>query len=260
VKLHGSLDRGRIVFSTRDYRHALYTDLSYLTFVRAVLATTTVLYLGFSFTDAYLNQLRSEILAMVGAGAGRLPTAYAVVADATDDDVAHFREHEGIELLPYAAGASHEGFDRYLAAIAERTRPGAVLARATAGKAILWLDPDPPNNRFGREVLDQGAPDGRRPRVVEARTVDEALARLAAERFDLVISCWGHDKEERRGRRVAIAERLLAEVPPEHRAPVIVFSDPTFAAENRARALRLGAFELTTEWPALFHAIARALG
>ena len=36
-----------------------------MTFLRSLFATSTVLFLGVSFTDAYLNELRSEVLAML---------------------------------------------------------------------------------------------------------------------------------------------------------------------------------------------------
>ncbi|MGH8655925.1 MAG: SIR2 family protein [Gammaproteobacteria bacterium] len=60
LKLHSDLDDPQtIVMTRRDYRRLLYENPNYLSFLRAYLVSHTVLYLGFSFTDAYLNELRS---------------------------------------------------------------------------------------------------------------------------------------------------------------------------------------------------------
>ena len=68
LKLHGELrgDKG-ITLSRRGYRARLYAEPGYLNALRTVFMTKTVLYLGFSFNDAYLNELRSEALAYLGA-------------------------------------------------------------------------------------------------------------------------------------------------------------------------------------------------
>mgnify|MGYP002388440496 CR=1 FL=1 len=81
VKLHGDLlaEPPDVVLTRRDYRQRLYGSPAYTTFLKSLFATSTVLYLGFSFTDAYLNELRSEILALVDYRTGDRPLAYAVV-------------------------------------------------------------------------------------------------------------------------------------------------------------------------------------
>ena len=108
VKLHGSVDQpDEVVFTRQDYRRRLYASPAYSTFLRAIMSTTTVLYLGFSFSDAYLNELRSEILALLDHRGGDQPVAYAVVSDATDAEALYSLEHEGIEILPYDTQARH---------------------------------------------------------------------------------------------------------------------------------------------------------
>ncbi len=49
-----------VVFTRQGYRSLLYHIPEYVTFLRCLMASTTILYLGFSFTDAYLNEIRSE--------------------------------------------------------------------------------------------------------------------------------------------------------------------------------------------------------
>jgi hypothetical protein len=82
LKLHGDLDSPEtIVLTRRDYRRLLYENPHYLSFLRAYLLSHTVLYIGFSFTDAYLNELRSELLTRVDQRVGSEPVAYAIVND-----------------------------------------------------------------------------------------------------------------------------------------------------------------------------------
>lgn len=50
------------MFTTQSYRRLLHATPAYRAFLRTLFATRNVLFLGFSFTDAYINELRSEIL------------------------------------------------------------------------------------------------------------------------------------------------------------------------------------------------------
>ncbi len=49
----------------RGYRQLLHATSGYNDFLQSVMASCTVLYLGFSFTDHYLNDLRSSVLSMM---------------------------------------------------------------------------------------------------------------------------------------------------------------------------------------------------
>ena len=70
VHLHGEIEPSDSAVITRqDYRRRLHESPGYLTFLRSVMASYTILYLGFSFTDAYLNELRSEVRSMLGSNA-----------------------------------------------------------------------------------------------------------------------------------------------------------------------------------------------
>lgn len=161
-------------------RRLLYENPHYLTFLRAFLLSHTVLYLGFSFTDAYLNELRSELLARLDQTEGSDPVAYAVINDVSALTQEHYRRHEGIEILAYDTdeGADYSGFDRILEAINKQTNPVMRYRSLLAGKRLLWVDPrwemnfqrthDYFDMRAGHEVLDL------------LRSAEEALKRLAA--------------------------------------------------------------------------------
>lgn len=135
VKLHGSIRTpNEVVFTHRDYRR-LYASPAYATFIRSVMTSTTVLYLGFSFSDAYLNELRSEVLALLDHRGGDVPVAYAVVNDPTLVEIDYSLDHEGIHVLPVDTSGQTDfsGFDAYLATIHDRTNPRRILARLMGG-------------------------------------------------------------------------------------------------------------------------------
>jgi hypothetical protein len=66
LKVHGCVtDPSSIVLSQSGYKKLLHETASYKTFLTSLMATSTILYLGFSFGDEYLNEFRSEVLSML---------------------------------------------------------------------------------------------------------------------------------------------------------------------------------------------------
>lgn len=261
VKLHGdaAADPPRdVVITRRDYRQLLYQDSAYTTFLRSVLATTTVLYLGFSFTDAYLNELRSEILALLDYRGGDAPVAYAVVNDVGPAEANYLRAHEGIEVLSYdsAGGTDFSGFDDYLRSIHDSSSPKHLLGRLLAGKRLLWADPTK-DAEHGTRLLDEASrlSGGVGVEIVEGP--EEALDRLDDSEYDLVITRFGYGLGvDADGEPISLAEQLITEMHRRSlRAPVIVFAWPDFADENKRTVLRLGALDYTFSWEGLFRTI-----
>ena len=261
VKLHGDAAANPprdVVITRQDYRHLLYQDSAYTTFLRSVLATTTVLYLGFSFTDAYLNELRSEILALLDYQGGDVPVAYAVINDVGPAEASYMRAHEGVEVLSYdsAGGTDFSGFDDYLHSIHDSTSPKYLLGRLLAGNRLLWADPTK-DAEHGTRLLNEASQlsGGLGVEIVEGPT--EAIDRLTAADYDLVITRWGHDQAvDGDGRPISLAEQLITEMRRRDlRVPVIVFASSAFADENKRTALRLGALDYTFSWEGLFRTI-----
>lgn len=279
LKLHGDLSSAgeRVVLTRRDYRRRLYQDAGYQVFLRSILATRTVLYLGFSFTDAYLSELRSEVLSLlnfrtVAEGTGAEPVAYAVVADAPRELQNFYRQHEGIEVLGYdsAGKTDFSGFDRWLDAIADATSPRRRFARLFAGRRVLWLDPHPRNNvvvhRFFAAIERERR--GLAPvELVEVALAEQACtalrdARAKGRPFDLVISHWGEQEQaECEGERLANGPRLLKLMRREDlRAPLVMFSTSTDLATRRRLALSLGARAYCYTFQALFRELEALVG
>lgn len=264
IRIHGRIGdaENRPVITREDYRGRLYEASSHLTFLRSVLATHSVLYLGFSFRDAYLNELRSEVLSMLRSrppglvhGAPDAPVAFALLESDADLKVQYFRRHEGVEVVPYPA-RQHEHFDAFLQHLHDATNPVRRFARELDGLRILWVDPTPPNNELEHRVLREVARafGGRGATIDDERDHAAALGRVGG--YDLVITNWGS--------WVPGAQRPEAPVPGpwfmrelrrrNAEVPVLVYaSDRTRAAE----ALRLGAVAYCSSGVELYAAVDR---
>lgn len=274
VQLHGRLDDiGSLVLTKTQYRKRVYADPAYLTVLRSLLATSTVLFLGYSLTDAYLNELRSELVEAFSGGQGsNEPLAWAVLENVSEIACRYYERYEGLGVIRYASGEGrrdHSGFDAILRTIYDRSNPVHRLGELLAGRRVLWFDPNPDHNNRGRELLTAAARETAGgetsfvQRFVEVTTLDDAWQRLAGnDDFDLVISHWGHGmyaQERANGeellRRVA-GRRARGEVLP----PVVIFAGAgEFERVNRRRALSLGAAEFVSRWEDLIGVIERIL-
>jgi hypothetical protein len=256
VKLHGDLSADSpslesLVFTRRDYRRLLYTDPGYTTFLRALLSTHTVLYLGFSFEDAYLNELRSEVLALIGQRAQSQPVAYAIINDVPSATQEHFRRNEGIEILTYDShsGRDFSGFDRHLEALYLETSPFVRLGRHLQRRRVLWVDPHPENNELAFRVLAAAAREagGLGHSLVLAHDAEGGLRQLRdaarGDAFDLVLTHWGEGAApDDTGSPSPTAVRLLTRMRAEDlRTPLLVFAAEDGVTARKPIALSLGA-------------------
>jgi hypothetical protein len=252
LKLHGDLhNEDGITLSRRGYRQRLFNEPGYLNVLRTIFMTKTFLFIGFSFTDAYLNQLRSEALAYLGATPQTL--AYAIMPETSPAVRRHYSNHEGVHVFGYEPGAAHDHsfVDTMLAKLHESTNPQRVMGARLKGKRILWNDPSEQNNVRGYAALVEAA-DGLLE-IEIAYSPDEALQKLTAKPYDLVISRWGHHPN-----RKSDAETLLEGMRKEDlRAPVVIFASRAGIALNREAALKLGVLEYTASWDRLFEVIDR---
>jgi hypothetical protein len=250
LALHGDVKLpNSIVFSRLDYRRRLYRDPAYLGFLRSTFLFHTVLYLGFSFTDAYLNLIRSEILEMLGREPHDRPRAYAIVNDVNPLSRAHYREVEGIEILTYDSSNPENfgGFTGILERIHDETNPLARFGRLLDGRRILWATKDESNEH---PTTKKVFPDAARAANCDECTVDftstaeEAISRLAEETYDLVVSCWGH--HEPGG---PLATQLLAYIrSSDVRVPLMVFASGDHADENKPATLAAGGIGYYHTW------------
>jgi CheY-like chemotaxis protein len=251
MKLHGEVGPvgDEVVFTQRDYRERLYTSPAYMTFLRSLFATNTVLYLGVSFTDAYLNELRSEVLAMLDQRHDDEPVAYALLADIRPHQARYLRTHEGLGVLPFDTkkGTDWSGFEDILRAIHDATNPRALLGRAIAGRTIVWADSEVSDTSYGAELLQRAAADaGGATRIVHVRSAADACQFVRTHGADLVLVDW------------PLAVDLLTTVRAQDlRTPTIVIARGDGDPPDRGLALSLGATDAVEEWPNLFREIVR---
>ncbi len=249
VQLHGAVKTDRLVFARRDYQELLFADSAYLTFLKALFATRTVLFMGFSFRDAYLDLLRAELMHLVGQDSEAVkPMAYAILTDVSWAEALYLRRHEGMGVLWYPKTPDHAGFDELLDRIARATNPLKRLGARLAGARVLWLDPEPGNNQLAFELLGRGA-------VTEVKELEQAQRMLRLGTWDLVLTHWGWRPDG-----PAVAQRLLDWMHDNAvHVPVVGFGSYEYGPVNRPMALRWGAADLTWTWPDFFQAVDRVL-
>ena len=153
VQIHGSVSEpGTIVLSREGYRKLLHGNRNYHDFLKSVMMSRTILYVGFSFTDDYLNEVRSEIMSMKGTTSRTKNLAYAIIADKSPSHCAYYDQHEGVKILTWDSSLyGHGVMDRYMDSILCMTDTSAALSGA---KLILFLPPREGTERSsGKEKL-----------------------------------------------------------------------------------------------------------
>eukprot|EP00762_Andalucia_godoyi_P005287 ANDGO_06778.mRNA.1 hypothetical protein len=145
LQLHGRISNANSLVCTRQaYRKLLNLVPGYATFLRSLMSVYTVLYMGFSFSDQYLNQLRSEVLSVLRPlNTSGLPLAYAIVMDKSEEDAEFFRVHEGVHFLPWntKGNTDFSGNERYMWIIRNRTNPWVSLGAMLHRRRFLCIDP-----------------------------------------------------------------------------------------------------------------------
>jgi hypothetical protein len=161
IKLHGSLGteglERSLVWTRVGYRKLIHQTPGYANFIRSVLSTTTVLYLGFSFSDGYLNELRGEVLSMLYGDivhshrAHVDPIAYAIVPDKKAFEIDFFRRHEGVQIITWNTEPvpdqpkDFSGLDDYLGRIHDLTSFAFYIGQMLDSKKVLLIDRESTN-------------------------------------------------------------------------------------------------------------------
>ena len=257
LKIHGdangSDEVNPIILTRSDYRRRVYGDRRYSNFLKSLFASKTVLFLGVSFRDAYLNELRSEVLDMIGPlHDDTHPRAYAIMPSRSPAWEACFKATEGIELLTYEPtnqNKRHDGFDRWLESIHLRTCAEAQLKSCLEGRQVIWLDPqNEQNNTFGFDWLGRQVGAS----LEKISSLDELNA-SAHQDAALLITAFGYRSEGETP--LAVNALKMINTWTDGRPPVIVFAGRDFAESNRAQVLRYGAHEFAVDWGELFRVI-----
>ena len=142
IQIHGSTsDPQSIVLTREGYRSLLHLNPAYSNFLKTVMAGSTLLYMGFSFTDGYFNEIRSELMTL-REDKGRQPAAktqpfsYAVIDNKPQVVRDFFTDHEGVHLFSWQPAMHGFGvMDRYLECLLRCTHLAAALSQC---KVLLF--------------------------------------------------------------------------------------------------------------------------
>ena len=94
------------VVTKLGYRALLHRTPSFLPFMRTLMSTHALVYLGFSFSDAYLDEIRSEALSMLSPMARKARESSSSSGGGSKRRREEEQVEQGFDSAPAAAGAS----------------------------------------------------------------------------------------------------------------------------------------------------------
>jgi hypothetical protein len=256
LKLHGQIEdtNNPPILAREDYRRRVYEGRGdYLALLKALFATHPVVFIGTSFTDAYLNELRSEVFSWFTRRKNNQITTeghpgwYAILPDANEQRRAYFNTYEGIQVISYTPGPNYEGFDVVFDELHQTLSHTTRLKERLQGKTIVWHDSATSNNKKGIQILKEaGIP------VYTPRNVEETLTQLSHTEINntILISYFGGDIGTS-----ALDDLVNGLREKKTFVPLIVFGSDQDIHARRLHARRLGALDYTYEWPDCFRII-----
>jgi CheY-like chemotaxis protein len=124
----------------------------------------------------------------------------------------------------------------------------ARVIRRASGATALWVDDRPSNNIFERQSLEALG-----VAFVLAASTDEALDRLAKQKFDVIISDMGRPPDMRAG--YTLLEKIRASG---NQTPFVIYAGSN-APEHKAEARSRGALGCTNRASELFGYVIEAI-
>ena len=256
LKLHGDVSRpeSTLVCTREGYRELLHGGSRYSTFVRTLFATHVILFIGFSFTDDYLNSLRSEIVSLFAREHGD-PLCYAIFNDCHPIKQAALSQHDGLAVINYSSkeGTDFSGFDLILRQLHATTNPLLNIGRKLDLRTVLWMHTNWETARdspFLKACLERANQDALGTRTCNIKVLRDAAGCIDAvgeeSGCDAIICTFdnrNHDHQGPVGKStfdLLLALRRLKTAP-----PVLVLGfdgDETYPYEDRrADCIRAGA-------------------
>lgn len=152
----------------------------------------------------------------------------------------------GMALAEKSPGMTPEEFRAEIEDAAAETTPESV--RRLKGARLLWVDDNPQNNVYERNALeDMGV------RVTISTSTEDALAKLDASDFDVVISDMGRPENERAG-----YDLLERKQESGNRTPFVIYAGSN-KEEHKREARRRGAIGSTNRPAELFRLVNSAV-
>jgi len=262
LKLHGDASRqdSTLICTREGYRALLHTNARYSTFLRTLMATRTLLFIGFSFTDNYLNELRSEIVSMFAGKHGQ-PLSYAILNDIEAEKASALLKHDGLEVISFSShgGKDFSGLDRLLSELHTRTNPTISVGRVLTMRSIIWLHTSWETSTTTKRMVEYlWKASGGQCTMTAVSTAEEALLKHRNTPHDVIVCCMASPARPDLGRvdgTRATGDLLtgLRSTHPKQAPPVIVLSYEKGDQANMERPCILrGAYSfITTYWELL---------
>jgi len=100
-KLHGDIgDSKTIVFTAADYQQIVHNNTTVSNFIRSILSTRTIVFLGFSLADPHINLVLDNLMAI---NDGLPINHFAVVAEQSAFKVESIEKRYGLTVIRYQA-------------------------------------------------------------------------------------------------------------------------------------------------------------
>jgi CheY-like chemotaxis protein len=122
------------------------------------------------------------------------------------------------------------------------------LLRKLSQASVLWVDDNPSNNRYERAALEALG-----IQFTISTTTEDALERIRAKAYDVIISDMGRPPDNRAGYTLLDEKRELGD-----RAPFIIYAGSN-RPEHKAEARRRGALGSTNDPQELFQLVVGAI-
>jgi CheY-like chemotaxis protein len=136
---------------------------------------------------------------------------------------------------------------RHVANVVSTVTPRVLIK--VSGASVLWVDDQPDNNVYARQAFEALGIN-----VVLARSTEEALKKIEAQRFVAIISDMGRPPDARAGYTLLDALRASGV-----HTPFIICAAGGSDANNKAEARRHGAYGSTTHASELFAYVLEAV-
>jgi hypothetical protein len=123
LKAHGDIDRkDTIILTERDYRNMVYRQPGYRAALNSMFIMKTVLFIGSSLSDTDINLVLETVSEAFTAKGTR---HYALVPEGGtgSEEVQHWREFFGIQILTYQASDGHPEIDVFLQSLVTQLSP-----------------------------------------------------------------------------------------------------------------------------------------
>jgi CheY-like chemotaxis protein len=164
--------------------------------------------------------------------------AAAMLGAATAKSAADAREDEPIPDEVRARGIA--------GVVDQSVRPGVL--RKLSQASVLWVDDNPSNNRYERAALEALG-----IRFTISRTTEDALERIRARPYDVIISDMGRPPDNRAGYTLLDEKDKLG-----NQTPFIIYAGSN-RPEHRAEARERGALGSTNDPQELFQMVVSAI-